>query len=98
MPDNITQGVADGTINAAPEAEPKLADYASRAKWFVAHSKWKLAQPSAQKHQTSEAAHQTTVSVPVSFIPKFREPESIDELEVSDLDGTAVEYDDEEES
>lgn len=82
IPDSIKEQVENGEIVVTEE--PKLADYPSRVKWFVAHSKWQLAQPSAQKHQAAERARQETESVPVSFIPRFRTEEDIPELEQDD--------------
>jgi hypothetical protein len=82
VPDMIAEQVASGEIVVSEE--PKLADFPSRVKWFIAHSKWKLAQPSAQKHQAAEKARQATESVAASFIPRFRTEDDIPEIDADD--------------
>lgn len=88
IPESIAEGVADGSINVSEE--PRLADYPTRVKWFVAHSKWRLAQPAARKHQEAERIRQQSESVIPSFRPRLvigAAGDDLPELEVNELDG-----------
>lgn len=93
VPDTITAAVADGSLDASPEAEPKLSDFATKVQWFRAHAKWKLAQPSARRHRDAEVLRQKNHTVDASFIPRFKLFESDDdELQVDEIDPEIADY------
>jgi hypothetical protein len=68
VPQQIAEGVADGSIGLE---EPKLADYATKVQFIMAHAKWKLAHTDTSKHRDLAAAKQGKISVTASFIPNI---------------------------
>jgi hypothetical protein len=62
----LQQAAATGEIAAA---EPKLADFASKLLFIIAHAKWKLTHGSSSKHRDIAIAKQQQVTVKASFMP-----------------------------
>lgn len=68
VPESIAEGVADGSIGAE---EPKLAEYASKVAFIMAHAKWKLSQTDTSKHRDAALARQQSVTVKPTFVPSI---------------------------